>query len=452
MARSSDDFECSDTKHPLLREHWSLDLAAEVDELDHVGRTILVDGTPSDPACIERPRDYVPMAHRIAYEEDAELLGDTHLYWSTPAPPENLWDSDDLNFLDKVICRMSVYLTHIDPKTGEFNGRLKLQWQVRTRFPRHERTEPRIRIPGLRMRGITEEVQESRMWRVPTDTNNSTKHSLLWNGSTTILFSGYEMFEIHDFPFDRQIINLHDIDFVWRAAQDSRTHEDSLKIVSLRVNTYSLVPEWTVYNALVSSSFQVLLRIQRKPNYYITQVFLVSSLILGSALFPLALNADRASDRLYIHCGGLLTLIAFKYSVTSELPVVPYTTFTVRFLNYQIITIVAVMLETIAVWKIVSCGWFSVRAVEWVDDCLLLALLVVWLIYFIHASFFKGYHTWREVLKTQQAYETHWDGTQVTSGDLKYMNQLLGTVGYIRPTNAIERLREKLGSHPPFKE
>ena len=42
------------------------------------------------------------------------------------------------------------------------------------------------------------------------------------------------------------IINLARSDFVWRSDKDTRQHEETMKIVSFKVDTYSMLPDWSV--------------------------------------------------------------------------------------------------------------------------------------------------------------------------------------------------------------
>merc|ERR1712107_177451 len=123
-----------------------------------------------------------------------------------------------------------------------------------------------------------------------------------------------------------------------------------MQVVAFNVKTHSMLPEWDTYHAVVtpeknvragtgpqhSTRFSVKLRLQRKPQYYIQQIFLVSYLILAGSLLPMGMPVEGTlGDRLVLHASGLLTLVAFKYSVTNDLPVVPYATYTSQFLSYQ---------------------------------------------------------------------------------------------------------------------
>merc|ERR1719182_1134456 len=113
-----------------------------------------------------------------------------------------------------------------------------------------------------------------------------------------------------------------------------------------------MLPEWDTFPAIIAvtnskkpgsgpsyaTRFVVKLRLQRKEKYYVTQIFMVTYLILSASLLPLALAPGETfiGDRLALHSSGLLTLVSFKYGVQADLPSVPYSTFVSRFLTAQI--------------------------------------------------------------------------------------------------------------------
>lgn len=313
-----------------------------------------------------------------------------------------------------------------------------------------------MRIPGLRLLHTRCEIEESRMWREPGES----KHSILWHGTSRISFDGIEVFEIHDFPFDRQIINLDHFNFVWRVGGDS-VHGETMKIVSLVVETYSMLPEWEVGNAIliarhqadgVSASvdqnhgqgpsfcckFSLKLRLQRKPNFYIQQVFLVSTLITSAACLPFSFNPVLATDRCAMHLGGLLTLVAFKYSVTSELPVVPYATFTSTFLTNQIWTIVLVIGENVLSYKfVISWKIIPGDVMERMEGYLLVLVLVCWCTYLSYAAFKKTFKSWREVLNRQTTYdESHMPQVRHSSTTGGLIDAVRGKIGSRKLRNA----------------
>merc|ERR1719401_3280356 len=116
----------------------------------------------------------------------------------------------------------------INPKNGRFEGRMKFHWKYRL-LKIDDRTEARKRIPGIRMPRLSFRTEESRVWR---NFDEDTETTIAWNGTTVLHFNGYECFEVHDFPFDRQIIDFDLFEFVWKDDKDSDNFYESMKIVS----------------------------------------------------------------------------------------------------------------------------------------------------------------------------------------------------------------------------
>lgn len=374
--------------------------------------------SPSQPQLLVDGSDEFMDSHVEALHENS------HLFVSTPPPPEDLWRTEDVHFLDKVVCTAWALLTSLDPKNGSFQVRLKLHWFLRTLYTSHDRTEPRVRVPGVRAPRLDVKVKESRLWR---EMANDSTETMCWKGTTELVVSGYEIFEVHDFPFDRQLIHLDLVEFVWRDDQDTTRFVEAMQVVYLSVVTLSTIPEWDAFTALVvpqditnsssncqkscgfakgepiaRSRFFISLRFQRKPNYYITQIFLVALLIMLVALLPLGLEPgnEHVSDRLSIHSGGVLTLVAFKYSVAADLPHVHYGTFTTNYLNRQLLTCVGVSIECMISYKLVVNFPSIKHCVDSLEDVLLVSLATAWIAYFYSCAS-KRSAPWAQVLENQ---------------------------------------------------
>jgi hypothetical protein len=375
--------------------------------VSHLGSRTLAENRPM------AGMDGSPRGDReVDRQKPVEDLSAKQIYLSEPQPPPNLWDTDDVQYLDKVKCHCWVRLTHIDPKNGSYEGRMKCHWALRT-LNTKDRTEPRIRVPGIRLPRLVCHVEESRIWR---HFDGDSEKTIAWQGTSVISFTGFEIFEVHDFPFDRQIITLDLFEFVWRDDKDTDVYHEAMKIVSFTMETLSMLPEWDTYPAVIDpcdilhpgsgptfgTRFIVKLRLQRKERYYVTHIFLVSLLILVASLLPLAFEPGDAhvGDRLSIHSGGLLTLVAFKYGVSADLPSVPYATFISTFLTAQILTLVAVSGETIFAYKMVDV-YIEKTVLDYAEDALLVGLLITWTMYFLHLALSKKRKSWEEVLGDQ---------------------------------------------------
>ncbi|CAE7650590.1 unnamed protein product [Symbiodinium pilosum] len=277
---------------------------------------------------------------------------------------------------DRVFCKATVSVTHVDVKTGKFQVRMLCNWAFRTASPKND-TEISYRgVPGIRVPGLQTEVQESRVWKDLNDTESSTKNrTIFWRGTSIFWMTGFKKYPVSEFPFDRHVICLQQIDFVWRVHRDDDTFYDSMKVAWLEIETSSVLAEWSPLPAAVrpcddeeklplrgdgkgatlpfASKFQLRLRIERKHGFYVRQIMVISTLITLSSCSPLAMppTEDHMGDRLSVYGGGLLTLVAFKYGIMDHLPSVPYSTFTDDFLMGQIITVSFCILECLVVYR-----------------------------------------------------------------------------------------------------
>merc|ERR1719433_1831125 len=77
------------------------------------------------------------------------------------------------------------------------------------------------------------------------------KHTVFWTGISVFTITGFERFEMYDFPYDRQKMSLDLLEFVWRSNKDSTDHAYSMNICAFTVETESLLPEWDVAPAII---------------------------------------------------------------------------------------------------------------------------------------------------------------------------------------------------------
>jgi hypothetical protein len=246
-------------------------------------------------------------------------------------------------------------------------------------------------VPGIRCPGLIVTVEESRVWR---ETEADTEVSMKWLGTSVFRISGFKVFDVHQFPFDRQVINLGPLDFVWRRDQDTNAFEESMRVIRFSAKTNSMVQAWRAYPARVvpknviipegknasqigagafvnnwptyCTQFTVRLRLQRRHEYYVSEIFFVSIVILFNSLWALGMSPsdDHSPERLAIFAGGMLTLITFKYGVAGHLPRVAYQTWLDKFLSYQIYTLILVSVLAVVLVKFVA-------PLEWGDAELL---------------------------------------------------------------------------------
>jgi len=330
---------------------------------------------------------------------------------------------------DRVFCHTRISIIQVDPKTGMFQVRMVCQWAFRTFSPKND-TEVRNRgVPGIRVPGLEVDVLESRVWKDLESTKNneqcthcgspnSARNTIFWRGTSIFVLRGYKRYWVRDFPFDRHVISLHQMDFVWRPTKDEANQDpfDTMKVVWLRVDTTSVLSDWFPKSAVVSvdegevksidksvplhasdatdiqhtyaSKFKIRLRIERVHGFFVRQIFVISTLIFLSSCSPLALppTQDTMDTRLSVYGGGLLTLVAFKYGIMDHLPSVPYSTFTDDFLMWQIYVIFFLIVECLVSFR---CEVALMNKIDEAENGLLLVLAVIWTTLLIYIWFWK---------------------------------------------------------------
>jgi len=317
--------------------------------------------------------------------------------------PDNLWDTADVNFIDQVMCHAGIKVWKIDHKVGRFTVRMKCHWRFRL-YKSDSRTEPRVRIPGIRMPDLSVTVDESRVWR---DLEKDTLNTMYFSGSSVFSFEGFQLLNVRDFPFDRQLLDLGLLEFVWRKEKDTDIYEESMRICHLTLDTTSLLPQWRPHSAMLrplnesvfdggkplhATRFRVKIRVSRRPQFYIIQVFCLTFMILVTTLLPLGLKANLVGNRLALLAGGMLTLTAFKFSIAEQLPSVPYATVLDNYLIMQVVTICVVM-----GWVVLEYKFTPVHHQErWrvVSDVLMLLIVFVWTSVVAYFGVFRTREDW----------------------------------------------------------
>lgn len=350
--------------------------------------------------------DLEPLLHSMAISEVTAKPIIASLKLDAPDSHEAMWGEENcLEQLDRVACFATIRLTKMDAKDGTFSLRMQCQWAFRTLNPKGE-TEISFRgVPGIRMPGLDVCVEESRIWK---DLHNSTAtETIFWRGTSTFLMSGFKEFNVMDFPFDRQILDLQQLHFVWRSSKEDDDYFNTMKVAFLQITPCSMLPEWHPEPALITpfnatnaarddstgshvcyaTKFRVELHMERKHGFYVRQIFFVTTMITIAACFPLGMppTEDHMGDRLSVYSAGLLTLVAFKYGVMDHLPSVPYATFTDNILLTQILTIIACMFECVIVFRLKD----ETGTIDRLENVLLALVFVLWSSYLFYIAWVK---------------------------------------------------------------
>jgi hypothetical protein len=277
------------------------------------------------------------------------------------------------------------------------------------------------------MPGLVTTVEESRIWKdlsFESDrlARTTTGHTIAWRGITLLTLDGCKALNVIDFPFDRHILTLERIEFVWRSHKDEADYHKSMRIVSFEVHTSSLLPEWRAFPAYIrqqnetshdddtldtsaptyASRFTVHLRLQRKHRFYSWQVFLVSYLITMLSIMPMGMppGPDYLGDRFALYSGGMLSLVAFKYGVSERLPCVPYQTFIDWFLLAEVLTIFACAVFTLYPFRVVGEDEQNVLILDVAENSVAGCIVLIWSAALLYAVCWKPQWrtSWRDVL------------------------------------------------------
>jgi len=305
---------------------------------------------------------------------------------------------EGIDYVDRVACHATVRLTSVDPKRGAFQVRMQCQWAFRTLNPKED-TEIAFRgVPGIRMAGLNVKVEESRIWKDLSAVFDSRANSVFWRGTSIFFMDGFKQFNVREFPFDRQIINLQELEFAWRTCKDDDDFYNPMKVAWLQVNLCSMLSEWSQEASLITplstcdaakvpyaTRFQIELYIERRHNFYVRQIYFVTYMITLASCSPLALPPaeDFMAERLGCYGAGLLTLVTFKYGIMEHLPSVPYWTYTDEYLTAQVLTVIACTFESLFAFRMREYYFI----VDMIENCILVVVAVLWTAYLARAGF-----------------------------------------------------------------
>ncbi|CAE7576124.1 unnamed protein product [Symbiodinium sp. CCMP2456] len=283
------------------------------------------------------------------------------------------------------------------------------------------------------------------------------KYKAKFNG----LFS--ERLELNAMPFDRQLLRIqvvaevpiYRLRFVpvyWTAGL--------LKTVKQR--QFEQIPrEWRVdggwlprlevlreEGASSRSRFDIHVYLERNPTFYLYNLCLLLSLFTLLTAIGFSVDVGSVSDRLSVHLTLLLTTVAYKYVVTTWLPVKSYLTrldkFTLRCFYFQIAAMVLCALQQ----PLQDWGWATEEGILSFVICvytLLLAfLLALGLTVFLgEGGYCKRFYHW--------CFYTDWHGVYISNAPWPQWTEIYVGADYGEPVDFYDPSAEQL-SRPVWGE
>ena len=146
-------------------------------------------------------------------------------------------------------------------------------------------------------------------------------------------------FHLRSFPFDRQRLEIFIHPPVSEAATVNLVGTAGDASISVEVRVYSSLAQWAVlgirasaeqiqlFNTETTSQMHFAIEVKRRSNFYIWKVFLPLLLMVVLSWTVFWIDNSELSSQVTISVTTILTVIAFAFAISSNLPKVPYLTF-----------------------------------------------------------------------------------------------------------------------------
>ncbi len=160
------------------------------------------------------------------------------------------------------------------------------------------------------------------------------------------------------FPFDEQTLVVGLESFPW--------NRDAVHLVADETHTsygeLSALTEWEVTGLTMASSerrrmrdnvpfsnLEIQIRLKRHSGFYLWKIFLTVIIIVALTWVVFWMSGERLGRRAGISSSGILTVIAYQFVTTSNLPKVSYLTVADKVMLLSVIFIAGTMLESLLV-------------------------------------------------------------------------------------------------------
>ena len=174
--------------------------------------------------------------------------------------------------------------------------------------------------------------------------------------SAVIILKTYHMkcrqyYKLYDFPFD-----IQDLIIEFRILQQDIIYDLSIYNICLNSSAIGKL-EWQFYEPIIISdnsssvlfsSSMIIIPCERNSNYYIYNIIIILFLLSSLGLFAFTIDINDFASRQSTILTLILTVVAFKFSLSTSLPKVPYNTIidhivSLIFLQLTIIIILAIL-------------------------------------------------------------------------------------------------------------
>lgn len=169
------------------------------------------------------------------------------------------------------------------------------------------------------------EIEGTNFYRIYGGKPNATAILL---GGVSCTVTCRQKFYLKDFPFD-----LQELKIIFRLDTFSARKNFHLVTSTVQFSKQSIeFTEWLASSPVVRSGglkyavTQVCLQMERRPEYFINNVWTMLTLLAALGLILFMLEASSQGERIVYVVTVMLTAFAYKFSINSDLPAVPYST------------------------------------------------------------------------------------------------------------------------------
>ncbi|PIK52444.1 putative gamma-aminobutyric acid receptor subunit gamma-2 isoform X2 [Apostichopus japonicus] len=157
--------------------------------------------------------------------------------------------------------------------------------------------------------------------------------------------------QLHSFPYDHQKLTIK-LMSDWPLDVVEFVKDMSIKD-SIRIDTFTGHHEWTLHKHVLAHAveedraktgshrqypiYHISTHVQRQSMYYLWNIALVIFLILGLSFTSFSVEASAPADRLSVTVTLLLTAVAFKFVVSSNLPTISYLTLLDKYVLWSLV-------------------------------------------------------------------------------------------------------------------
>ncbi|KAL6043632.1 hypothetical protein QOT17_023780 [Balamuthia mandrillaris] len=279
---------------------------------------------------------------------------------------------DSICIAQTFYCDFKIFAQWVDPALIGHDASVKVDWK--------KAFSPNIYVKNA----IELETTEDRL-RLRDPKRGLVTHTRRFRGTLS------QFYRLHDFPFDTQTLTIHlsstgHIDKNYFLQHRSRNNVierfelQEWEVLPLAGPSIELTDPSLSSTGVAYSEYLAQIRLQRFSSYYVFNVGAVMALLVSMCFYTSAIPLDALPDRMSITLTLILTVVAFKYSVSDNLPKINYMTLLDKYVLVSFLFLYAMGLENF----LISTSSSEKEVVEAWDHRLMVWWLCLWVVFHLY--------------------------------------------------------------------